>query len=100
MAVSPASDVSVSDNPHAHRYEASIDGEVVGYITYHSQPQLVTLLHTEVEPAFEGHGVGSRLVAEALDDIRRRDLWVLPICPFVRSYLARHAEYADLAWSP
>jgi hypothetical protein len=60
------------------------------------EPGLITLIHTEVDPAFEGKGIAGRLVAGALDDIRRRGLLVTPICRFVRSYLRRHPEYADL----
>jgi uncharacterized protein len=35
-------------------------------------------------------------VAGALDDIRERGLRLIPICPFVRSYLERHPEQADV----
>jgi predicted GNAT family acetyltransferase len=94
--VGQSGDLRIGDNSDKHRYEATIDGEVVGYIDYHSQPRLMTLLHTEVEAAFEGRGLGSRLVAAALDDIRSRDMSVLPICSFVRGYIASHPEYADL----
>jgi uncharacterized protein len=88
--------LGVSDNPDAHRYEATIDDEVVGYIAYHLEDGLITLVHTEVDEAVEGQGVGSRLVAATLDDIRSRKLSVEPICPFVRGYLERHPEHADL----
>jgi predicted GNAT family acetyltransferase len=93
---SKGGEVRVRDNADAHRYEALVAGEVAGYIAYRLQPGLITLLHTEVEPAFEGHGVGSRLVAAALDDIRSRGLSIQPLCPFVRAYIARHPEYGDL----
>ena len=92
----PSGDVRVSDNSDEHRYEAFVDGELAGYIVYHSRPGRITLVHTEVDTAFEGRGVGSRLVAGALDDIRSRDLKVVPICPFVRGYIARHPAYTDL----
>jgi predicted GNAT family acetyltransferase len=92
-------DVQVRDNSDASRYEAFVGDELAGSIVYHLQPRLITLLHTEVDSAFEGHGVGSRLVAAALDDIRSRNLEVLPICPFVRAYIARHPAYADLVLS-
>ena len=52
--------------------------------------------HTEIDPAYEGHGLGAKLVAAALDDVRRRGLKIVPLCPFVRSYLERHPEDADL----
>jgi uncharacterized protein len=90
-------EVRVRDNPERHRYEAWIGGGLVGFVDYHLQPGLVKILHTEVDRAAEGHGVGSRLAAGALDDIRSRGLSVLVVCPFVREYIRRHPEYADLA---
>ena len=57
---------------------------------------MVVLVHTEVATEFEGHGVGSRLAAAALDDIRARGLKVDPVCPFIARYLDRHPELSDL----
>ena len=100
MSVDPDLDeLSVHDNTEEGRYEAWLGGEVVGVVSYHAEPALpglVTLVHTEVDPALEGKGVGSRLVAAALDDIRRRGLSFVPVCPFVRAYLRRHPEQSDL----
>ena len=47
-------------------------------------------------PSAEGHGVGTRLIEGALQDIRSRGLHVVPVCPFVRAYLRRHPEQRDL----
>jgi predicted GNAT family acetyltransferase len=89
-------DVTVRDNPAELRYEALAGGEMVGEIRYRTEPGLVVLVHTEVAPAAEGAGVGSRLVAGALADIRARGLGVVPLCPFVAAYIRRHPEFADL----
>jgi predicted GNAT family acetyltransferase len=86
----------VADNAEKRRYEARQGSEVVGFITYRVDPERMKLIHTEVAPALEGQGIASQLVAGALDDIRRRDLTIVPICPFVRAFLRRHPEYADL----
>jgi predicted GNAT family acetyltransferase len=86
----------VEDDRERSRFELFVDGISAGYTDYHVQPGLITLLHTEIDPAFEGRGVGSRFVAQVLDEVRARDLRVLPICPFVRAFLQRHPEYADL----
>jgi predicted GNAT family acetyltransferase len=89
-------ELRVADNPDEGRYEVFADGERAGFITYRLQPGRISLLHTEVDDAFEGHGVGGTLVSEALDDARARGLEVLPHCPFVKSYIAKHPEYLDL----
>ena len=86
----------VRDNPQELRYELLVDDRVVGEIRYRFTGDAIALVHTEVDPALEGQGLASRLVAEALDDIRARGLHVVVICPFVRAYIRRHPEYADL----
>jgi uncharacterized protein len=92
-------DVRVVDNPADERYELWVGDTRAGEIVYRLRPDSITLVHTEVSEDFEGHGLGSTLVAGALDDIRRRGLRLTPICPFVRSYLERHPEHADLVAS-
>jgi predicted GNAT family acetyltransferase len=90
-------DVSVTDNEHLHRYEAVADGKPAGFITYRVRPDGVRImLHTEIDPAFEGKGVGSGLVSQALDAERAAGRKIVASCPFVGAYLRRHPEYADL----
>ncbi len=88
--------IRVDDNPEQSRYEIRVDGELAGAIYYQLDDATVALTHTEVDERFEGQGLGSRLASRTLDDVRRRGLGVLPFCPFVRSYIARHGEYLDL----
>ncbi len=89
-------DVRVADNPGANRYEAVLDGRVVAFSRYRRIGDRLVFIHTETDAAFEGRGVGSRLVREALDDVRARGLRVTAKCPFVRAWIARHPAYADL----
>ena len=92
-----AENIEVRDKPSELRYELLLDNQLVGEILYRLAPDAVVLLHTEVLPSLEGKGLGARLVAGALDDIRARGLHVVALCPFVRSYIRRHhPDYADL----
>ena len=84
------------DNPAEERFEARVDGELAGFAVYRSKPGLIAFVHTEVDEAFEGQGVGSALVRGALDAARERGLEVLPFCPFVNSFIESHREYAEL----
>ena len=86
----------VHDSPEQQRYEIVRDGEVLGFAAYQKTDQLVVFTHTEIDPALEGQGAGGTLVRAALDDVRRQGLRVLPICPFVHGWMARHPDYADL----
>lgn len=86
--------ITVERNADAERYEARYDGEVAGVANYGEAGGVVTFTHTEVHQ--EGKGIGSRLAAGALDDVRERRLKVVARCPFIRSYIERHPEYEDL----
>jgi predicted GNAT family acetyltransferase len=88
--------LEVRDHPAALQYEVTVDGEPAGTLRYTLDGDLVTLVHTEVEPRYEGHGVGAELVEGALDDLRAQGKTVRPLCEFVLAYLERHDEYRDL----
>jgi predicted GNAT family acetyltransferase len=88
--------VTVTDRPDELRYEIEAEGEVAGFLMYRVEPGVLELVHTDVDPRFEGKGVGAALVQGALDDVRARGLKVRPYCPFVAAYIRRHPEYEDL----
>ena len=92
-------DVETSHNPSAHRYEAHLDGELAGFAEYQLTDTLVVFTHTEVDDRFEGRGVGSALARFALDDVRARgERQVLPLCPFIKGWIGKHPDYADLVY--
>ena len=88
--------LAVADVPDRGRFEATLDGEAAGFLEYRRRPGRITLVHTQVDPAFEGHGIGSAIARFALEDARTNGLRVRVACPFVTSWLRRHHEYDDL----
>jgi predicted GNAT family acetyltransferase len=91
-------DVVVTDAPERGRFEARVGDRLAGFADYLRSGVLVVYPHTEVEPAFEGRGVGSALARAALDDARARGLPVLATCPFIAGWIGRHPDYADLVY--
>ncbi len=53
-------DVTVTEDQDRQRYDASADGSAIaGSIDHLDTSELVVVEHTEVDPSFEGRGVGS-----------------------------------------
>jgi predicted GNAT family acetyltransferase len=86
----------VADNPDELRYEIYVRNELAGYIRYRIEPGIVVLVHTDVEPRWEGGWVGKTLVREALDDLRSRGMNAAVICPYIRKFVQTNETYAPL----
>jgi uncharacterized protein len=95
MATAPTADIRVVDVPESSRFEVRVGGEVAGFAEYRRRPGLIAFVHTEIDPRFEGQGLASKLVHTAVFEARSEGLAILPFCPFVRAYIARHTEYLD-----
>jgi len=87
-------------NNEAHsRFEIRVGGQAA-FIHYRRDQVRIVFIHTEVPPALEGQGIASRLARAALDFARENHLKVVPLCPFVSSYIRRHPEYEPLIGKP
>jgi|SRR3954463_4307239 len=88
--------VTIADNPAASQYELTIGDELAGHAEYRLGADTIIFTHTVVDEKWNGRGLGTRLAGYVLDDARKRGLRVRPKCPFIRSYIENHPEYADL----
>lgn len=86
----------IADDPQARRFEIRDGDELVGFVEYHLHADEIALLHTEIATRFEGRGLAGELTRHVLDDARRRGRLVLPYCPYIRTWIARHPDYVDL----
>jgi predicted GNAT family acetyltransferase len=86
----------VHDEPDAHRFEIHVDGELAGFARYVRKGGRIYFVHTEIDPAFEGKGLGSVLASRSLDAVRSTGEPVVPLCPFIASFIERHPAYDDL----
>jgi uncharacterized protein len=89
-------ETTVRDVADADRYEIRDGDRLLGIAAYQLRGDQIRFIHTEVNPDAGENGLGSRLVRAALDDVRGRGLQVVPLCPFVRGWIERHPDYADL----
>ncbi len=89
--------IEIVHNKLAKRFEVELD-PYVAVLTYRmaDENKKIIFTHTGVPPALSGQGIASKLAFQALTYAREEELGVVPICPFVSSYIKRHPEYQDL----
>ncbi|HEY7112526.1 MAG TPA: GNAT family N-acetyltransferase [Thermoanaerobaculia bacterium] len=85
-------DVPIENHEAAHRFEARFP-RGTAFLKYHYDPAgRIHLDHTEVPVPLRHHGIAALLAEAALDFAKRRNLRVVPVCPYVIEYLDRHPE--------
>jgi predicted GNAT family acetyltransferase len=89
-------EVQVERDEAASRFVLLVGGRQVGMLNYVRSGGAVVLIHTEVDPAHEGQGLGTLLVTSALDELRDGGELVVPRCPFVAEFIGSHPQYAGL----
>ena len=87
----------VSHVPDRSCFEVVVDGRRAGLAQYVEQNGQRIFVHTEVGEEYEGRGLAGVLVGRALDQTRAAGLRVVPACPYVKGFVDRHEQYADLA---
>ena len=90
--------ITVAHNEEARRFELLVDG-LRALITYRGFPDRIIFDHTEVPKPMEGTGLAARLARVAFDFARANHLRVVPLCPYVSSFIRKHPEYHDLVSS-
>ena len=91
-----ATESVVVDIPAESKFEIRVGGERAGMVLYQLDGQVISLMHTEVADRFQGMGLASKLARGVLDEARDRGLAVLPYCPYIKSWIAKHPDYVDL----
>lgn len=86
---------AVRDHAARRRFELDVEGGQA-FVDYRRDGRIVTLVHAEVPVALQGRGIGSALVRGTLELARSRGDRIVPLCPFIVDYLARHPEFRDL----
>ena len=85
----------IVDNKAQHRFELAVDGHIAAAY-YELAGGVITFVHTEVPPELGGKGIGSKLAKGALDQVRTDGLKVIAQCPFVKAWIDKHPDYAEL----
>jgi uncharacterized protein len=91
--------IEVSPNADLSRYEIRVDGELAGFTQFvagGADGDTVVFPHTEIDGKFAGQGLARTLIGAALDDMRMQGKKIVPLCPFVKSFIKKNPGYQDL----
>lgn len=78
-------------------FKAMEDGKEAGRMTYSKAGESRFIIdHTEVNPEFNGKGVGKKMVLAAVEYARQNQLKILPLCPFAKSVFDKTEEIRDV----
>lgn len=87
--------IAIRNNPERSRFEV-LDGDaVIGQAAYldHDDSQRI-FYHTVVDEEYGGRGLAGQLAAQALDETVAAGLVIVPVCPYIKSYVEKHPRYA------
>jgi predicted GNAT family acetyltransferase len=100
MTLSDADRPTVTHDARGNQFTISVGGQPAGFTEYVDQGDQRIFVHTIVDDAFSGQGLGSVLAKFALDDTRSAGKRIVPICPFIAAYVARHHDWAAVIDKP
>ncbi|WP_193045206.1 GNAT family N-acetyltransferase [Mycolicibacterium baixiangningiae] len=80
----------------ADRFTIGLEGQTVGFAEFTDRDGQRVFTHTEVEGEFEGRGLATILVGEALEQTRSAGKRIVPACALVADYVEKHDEFADV----
>ncbi len=78
------------------KYTIAVDGQTVGLAAVADRGNQRVFYHTEVDDKFEGRGLASILVAEALEATRADGKRAVAVCPMVAAFIRKHPEFSDI----
>ncbi|CDK01898.1 Predicted acetyltransferase [Microbacterium sp. C448] len=82
---------TVIRNDERNRYELKDGDELAGFAVFElSEGGRIAFTHTQIDKAFRGRGFGDIIASESLADAARRGETIVPLCPFIASYLKDH----------
>jgi len=88
-------EISLKDNTDLNRFELEVEG-ITAFLEYKRSRDWLFLIHTEVPEVLEGKGVGSAIIQKTLQYAKDNSYKIVPICPFVQSFLKKHPEWNEI----
>lgn len=88
--------MNIDKQPKRYSFKTET-GKTVGELTFFEEDTHMVIDHTFVDPDSRGSGIGAKLVASFVADMKKQGKKIDPICPFAKAEFDKHPEYQELA---
>jgi predicted GNAT family acetyltransferase len=78
------------------QFTIAVEGRNVGKAEFLDRGERRVFTHTEVDSDYEGRGLATILISEALKETREAGKRIVPKCQMVAAYIKKHDEYSDI----
>lgn len=88
--------INREDGANGGRYVTVVNGDEAEMTYSRAGATRIIIDHTGVPDSMRGMGVGKKLVEAAVNDARAEGFKIIPLCPFAKATLEKHAEWQDV----
>ena len=96
MTLTDKTGAPVTVAKESDRFTVGVDGAEAGYAEYVERDGRRVFFHTVVSDEYQGRGLATLLIGEALAATRDEDTRIVAVCSMVASYVDKHPEFADI----
>ena len=101
MALTDKTGAPVTVDKQPDKFTIAVDGKAgQGLTAYEDHENQRVFPHTEVDDTYEGRGLATIVIGEALARTKAEGLRIVPMCPTVAAFVEKHSEYADIVDRP
>ena len=89
-------EIIINFNQRESRSVALNEGNIIGYCQYKEENDVWSITHTVVKQEFGGRGIAKRLVLTVIEEARKQNKKINPICSYAKKMMESSDEYKDV----
>ena len=89
-------EIIINFNQRESRSVALNEGNIIGYCQYKEENDVWSITHTVVKQEFGGRGIAKRLVLAVIEEARKQNKKINPICSYAKKMMESSNEYKDV----
>ena len=89
-------EIIINFNQRESRSVALNDDNIIGYCQYKEENNIWSITHTVVKQEFGGRGIAKRLVLAVIEEARKQNKKINPICSYAKKMMESSDEYKDV----